>query len=356
MQISVVRPSELGPSEIATWHSMQSETASLANPFLCPEFSIAVGSFRSAARVAILVDGSTIVGFFPFELRRLGIGVPIGFGLTDCQGVIHSPDVEWNAQELLNACNISAWQFDHLVDGQKPFERYATVGTPSSAIDLSDGFAVYHDKLRVKSAKFCRQIASKARILDRDAGSVRFAVDSRELSGLRALMSWKSDQFRRTGWIDLFDRRWIVDLVDYIFTTRNDRFGGQLSLMYAGDALVSAQLDIRFDHVLAGWFAAYNMHFHGQSPGMIHHLRKAKEAAAIGVKLIDLGKGTETYKEKLKNYELVVWEGMVDRGSMIGAAQRVRMGAVRRAGPWIRRHPYIFQAANHLLRHYGRIS
>ena len=101
MQISVVRPSELGPSEIATWHSMQSETASLANPFLCPEFSIAVGSFRSAARVAILVDGSTIVGFFPFELRRLGIGVPIGFGLTDCQGVIHSPDVEWNAQELL---------------------------------------------------------------------------------------------------------------------------------------------------------------------------------------------------------------------------------------------------------------
>ena len=234
MQISVVRPSELGPSEIATWHSMQSETASLANPFLCPEFSIAVGSFRSAARVAILVDGSTIVGFFPFELRRLGIGVPIGFGLTDCQGVIHSPDVEWNAQELLNACNISAWQFDHLVDGQKPFERYATVGTPSSAIDLSDGFAVYHDKLRVKSpnsADKCQQ----GPILD-NTGFGPFAVDSRELSGLRAPMSWKSDQFRRTGWIHLFDRRWIVDLVDYIFTTRNDRFGGQLSLLYAGDA------------------------------------------------------------------------------------------------------------------------
>ena len=64
---------------------MQRKTGSLANPFLCPEFAVAVGSFRPGARVAVLADGPEIVGFFPFERRRLGVGVPIGAGLTDCR-------------------------------------------------------------------------------------------------------------------------------------------------------------------------------------------------------------------------------------------------------------------------------
>jgi CelD/BcsL family acetyltransferase involved in cellulose biosynthesis len=131
VQISVVRPGELGPSEIATWHSMQRQTGSLASPFLCPEFAIAVGSLRPGARVAVLAEGPTIVGFFPFERRRLRIGVPIGAGMTDCQGLIHSPGLEWDARGLLRACGMSVWQFDHLVEGQRPFQRYAMAVAPS---------------------------------------------------------------------------------------------------------------------------------------------------------------------------------------------------------------------------------
>ena len=356
MQISVIHPSELGPDEIIAWHSMQRETESLANPFLCPEFSIAVGSFRPDVRIAVLADGPAIIGFFPFERRRLGIGVPIAAGLTDCQGLIHSVGAEWNSRELLRACNMSVWQFDHLVEGQGPFENYAVAVTPSPVIDLTDGFAAYQEKLRVKSSKFCRQIASKTRILERDTGAVRFVVDSRDSAGLRTLMAWKSDQYCRTGLVNIFDRSWIVDLVDYVFSSHNDRFGGALSLLYAGETLVSAQFDIRFDHVLAGWFASYDTRFSGQSPGLIHHLRKAEETVAIGVHLIDLGKGTEPYKERLKNHELFVAEGMATRGSLLSAAHRARSGVVRWAGPRIRRHPHLFRAADLLLRHYGRIS
>ena len=32
-------------------------------------------------------------------------------------------------------------------------------------------------------------------------------------------MCWKSEQYRRTGWIDFFDRPWLVDLVHDLFTT-----------------------------------------------------------------------------------------------------------------------------------------
>jgi CelD/BcsL family acetyltransferase involved in cellulose biosynthesis len=356
VQVSVVRPSDLGPSEIDTWHSMQRQTGSLANPFLCPEFAIAVGSFRPGARVAVLAEGSAIVGFFPFEQRRLRIGVPIGAGMTDCQGLIHSPGLEWDAQELLRACNMSVWQFDHLVEGQRPFERYAATVAPSPAIDLTDGFAAYQEKLRTKSSKFCRELDRKARKLEREAGEVRFVVDSRDSAGLATLMSWKTDQFRRTGWINIFDRSWIVNLVDCIFNTHNDRFGGVLSLMYAGETLVSAQLDIQFDHSVAGWFAAYDRSFSRQSPGLIHTLRKAKETALLGVHMIDMGKGDEPYKEELKNHELFVSEGMVARGSPLAVAHRVRSRVVSWARPRIRQHPYLFRIGDRLLRHYGRIS
>ena len=359
LQISVVRPSELGPDEIVAWHSMQRETRYLANPFLCPEFAIAVDKFRPDARVAVLLDGPTIVGFFPFERRRFSIGVPIGAGLSDCQGLIHAPGLEWDSRELLRACNISVWQFDHLVQGQRPFEPYAVAVVPSPVIDLSDGFAAYQEKLRIISSKFCRQLASKARILERDVGKVRLIVDSRDSVGLRTLMCLKSDQFCRAGRNNLFDRSWVVDLVDYLFHTHSDWFGGQLSLMYAGENLISTQFDIRFDHVLAGWIAAYDRRFNGQSPGLIHHLRKAEETALLGIHLIDLGKGTEPYKQKLKNHELFVAEGMATRGSLLAAVHRVRSGAVRWASPQIRRHPHLsrmFRAADRLLWRYGRIS
>jgi len=75
---------------------MLRKTDSLASPFLCPEFAVAVDRFCPNARVAVLADGPDIVGFFPFQRRRLGVGVPIGYGINDCQGLIHAPGVEWD--------------------------------------------------------------------------------------------------------------------------------------------------------------------------------------------------------------------------------------------------------------------
>ena len=233
MQISVIRPSELGADEIAAWHSMQRQTRSPANPFLSPEFAVAIDKFRSDARVAVLADGSEIIGFFPFERRPFGVGVPIGAGLNDRQGVIHAPAVSWDSQELLRSCKLAVWQFDNLVEGQCAFERYTVALAPSPVIDLTDGFAAYQEKLRANSPRFCNDMARKARKLEREAGELRFVVDSRNIAELRTLLGWKSDQYRRTGLIDIFDRPWIVDLVDYLFSTHSDSFGGLLSVLYA---------------------------------------------------------------------------------------------------------------------------
>ena len=149
---------------------MQRQTPVLANPFLCPDFTLAVGALRPSARVAVLHDGPHLAGFFPFERRGLGGGVPIGHGLNQCQGLIHAPGAEWDPKALLRACRRLTWQFDNLVAGQRPLGRFATAVVPAAAVDLANGFAQYEKELQQKTGKFYREINRKTRRLEEEVG------------------------------------------------------------------------------------------------------------------------------------------------------------------------------------------
>ena len=350
MGISVVRPSDLGSGEIRAWHDMQGRTPALASPFLSPEFTIAVGRLRQAAVVAVLTEGQDITGFFPFERRRLRVGVPIGAGLTDCQGLVHAPGAKWDGRALLRACGISSWRFDHLVTGQEPFEAYRAALAPSPVIDLSCGFAAYHASLRAAAPDFCRELARKARKLAREVGELCLVTYSRDVDVLRTLMGWKSVQYRRTGRIDRFSEPWVIELLDSLLATRTGGLSGVLSMLYAGDAPVAGNFGLRSGPVLAGWCSAYDTRFARFSPGLIHHLRLAEESAAAGVQLVDLGKGTKQYKETLKSGDQFVAEGIVTERSLLGAAHWARRAPQAWVIRQIRAQPLLFHAADALLR------
>jgi CelD/BcsL family acetyltransferase involved in cellulose biosynthesis len=334
---------------------MQRSTASLANPFLCPEFVIAVSRVRPAARVAVLTDGPSLIGFFPFERRGLGVGMPIAGELTDCQGLIHTPGVEWDVHELLRACRISVWQFDHLVDGQRPFEAHRSAVIPSPTIDLTDGFDSYFRKLRAESPRFCSGLARRTRNLEREAGQIRCDTDSPDKSALRLMMSWKSAQYRRTGRPDRFSQRWIVELLELLSADHGSGFSGMLSVLYAGDIPVAVNFNPRFDSVLAGWFMAYDPAFSRHSPGLIQLLRLAEGSAGLGVRLIDMGKGAKPYKDKMKNGEILVGEGIVTRRSPLAGLHWARITSSQWAVRAIRQHPPLFHTADWVLRRCGRV-
>jgi CelD/BcsL family acetyltransferase involved in cellulose biosynthesis len=355
VQISVARPSELSPDEVAGWRRLQRQNHGLSSPCLCPEFAIAVDAVRDDARVAVLSDGPEIVGFFPFQRRRLGVGVPIGAALSACQGVIHAPGTEWCWRELLRRCRLSAWQFDCLIDSQRPPGATASV-VPSPVIDLGGGFAAYQAKLGAMDPRFMKNLTRNKRLLEEEAGPLRMQVGTPDPAALRLLMRWKSDQYRRTGWIDAFDRPWLVELVYILFGTNTGAFGGQLSVSYARDTPVAATFDLRFGHALAGLFSAYGPRFAKRSPGLIHIMQTCEANAERGIRIIDLGKGTEKYKQVLKTDDVFLAQGIVSRGPVLDAAHRARTGALNWAGPTVRRHPRVFHVADRLLRHYGRTT
>ncbi|MGH4022956.1 MAG: GNAT family N-acetyltransferase, partial [Pseudonocardiaceae bacterium] len=332
MQITVVHPSELGAAELATWHGFQAADPALRNPFLSPEFTVAVGRLRPHARVAVLSDGAQITGFFPFEQRRFGYGEPIAAGLTDCQGLVHAPDTDWDPQQLLRACGLSVWTFDHLVDGQKPFEPYQVMRAPSPIMDLEQGFDAYVATLRSRSPQLIRNIAYKRRKLAREVGAVRFVYDSRDHAALRTVRSWKSDQYRRTGRSDRFTWPGVTELVENLLDTRGTAFRGVLSMLYAHDQPVAGFFLLCSDDVVVDWFPAYNPVFGKYSPGLLIRLQVAEAAAGAGVRYLDMSRGArDVYKQRFKSRDLVVAEGRVLRCSPAAAWHWARIAPVRRA-------------------------
>lgn len=353
MRVSLSSPGELGQAEIAAWQSMRRATPSLANPFLSPQFAVTVGRFRPGARVAVLTQGPSLVGFFPFERRRLGMGVPIGGWLSGYQGLIHAPGADWDPRELLRGCQLPAWQFDNLIVGQEPFRPYHAVTEPSPVINLADGFDAYYAKLRVNSPRFCRELGRKTRKLRREVGELRAVADSRDSDALRVLMSWKSDQYRRTGHVDRFERPWLRELLHALLATRDEDLSGLLSVLYAGDQPVAAQFGLRTGSLLAGWFTAYDIRFAKYSPGLIHLMQMVEQLATAGVRTVYMGKGARRYAKTLKSCDIFVAEGIVTGRSALGALHGVRGASSRWALGIIRQHPSLHHAADRMLRRTG---
>lgn len=361
MDIEVRRPGELSAADRAAWSSLQAKahlhgSPQLANPFLSPEFTLAVGRCRPGVRIGVVRDrDGQPAAYFPYQRGAWGVGRAVGLGVSDSQGLVHRPGFVWDARELLRTCGLSVWEFDHLAEGQAGFDGAVTGSFGSPVIDLDQGFAAYQEELRARSPKFTRTLRYKERKLGRTAGEVRYVHDERDPAMLTTLMEWKSAQYRRTGRSDRFARPWIVRLVQHLFHSRSDRFAGQLSVLYAGDRPVAAHFGPRTDRVHTCWFPAYDPEFARYSPGLLMHLRMAEGAAADGISYIDLGRGQKEYKDLLKTRSLTVHEGWVTRRHPVALGHRARRAPVRALRNAVVTRPELFAPADRLLKAAGAV-
>ncbi|WP_329399484.1 GNAT family N-acetyltransferase [Streptomyces melanogenes] len=354
-RIRVVRPGELNAGELDLWREIRAKSGAPANPFMEPEFTLAVAHVRPSARVAVVRDGGEPAAFFPFEKGRFGRGRAIGLGVSDCQGIVARPELRLDAEELLRACSLSVWEFDNLEAGQELFVRGAADSYPSFVVDVGAGYEAYESGLRERSPKFFRTTAAKERRLGRQAGEVRFVFDERDPAALRQLMAWKSAQYRRTGRRDRFAQDWISTLVRYLAHTGAPGCSGVLSVLYAADRPVAAHFGLRSRTVLSCWFPSYDPEFAKYSPGLVLHLRMAGAAAAAGIGVLDLGRGAAEYKDGLKTGEIPVYEGAAVRPGAGAALHWLGREPSRRAHGFVRERPALAAFAQRTLKRAGRL-
>ena len=90
-------------------------------------------------------------------------------------------------------------------------------------------------------------------------------------------------------------------------------FPARRAALYAGKHLMAAHLGLRSGRVLHGWLPVYNRCFQKYSPGIMMWALLADLAPDLGITRIDLGRGPEHYKDRLKTGEITVAQGIVDR-------------------------------------------
>ena len=346
MKVSVVRPQELGREELASWRTMQGSHRALANPFLSPDFTLAVARVRPTSRVAVLEEGRDVAGFLPFDQGRLRVGRALAPGVADCQAVIHAPGFEWNAQELLKGCRLEVWEFGHLIAEQMASAGRHVVAHNSPIMDMPQGYEAYLAERQRTSKKIFKSTFSKLRKLDRDAGATSFEFDAKDPQALGVLMRWKSAQYRRTGHRDRFGVPWIERLVWELFEAPADGCAGTLSVLRCETRVVAAHFGLRSASSLCCWFPAYDIALAKYSPGLSLHLKMAEQAAAAGIQYLDLGKGEEDYKQSLKNGDLIVGEGWIDRPSAAALARRIQQAPRR----FVVSHPPLRRAVRRVLK------
>lgn len=358
--LTVYRPGELSGADRAAWTAMQSQahlhgSPELANPFLSPEFALALDRCRQGVRIGVVREGGEPAAFFAYQRTSTGVGRALGLGVSDSQGIVHRPGFEWDARALLRACGLAVWEFDHLAQGQGAFEAGATGRFASPVIDTLDGPEAYLAHLSTHAPKFLRSVRAKERRLHRRVGDVRYVHDERDPAALRELMRWKSAQYRRTGRGDRFAQEWIVRLVEQLFHTRTDSFTGLLSVLYAGGRPIAAHFGPRSQRIISNWFPAYDPDFAKYSPGLLMQLKIAESAAAEGIAYIDLGRGRKEYKDSLKTREIMVSEGWVMRRHPVAFGHRARRAPVRVLRNTVVERPELFEPADKLLKLMGEI-
>lgn len=354
MKISVVPGKELAGQQMLRWADLQQNSPALASPYFCPEFTAAVAAVRDDVYVGVLEEATETVGFFPFQRGRMRVGKPVGWPMSDYQGVVIADERWFDAAELVRGCGLSVWHFDHLIASQVPFRPYHRVAAESPMIDLSHGYEAYKLAQRRAGSRLLEQICRKERKLEREVGPLRFEVHEVDPTVLGKLIDWKREQYRRTGLLNVLGFAWTVELVERIHATKANGFAGILSVLYVADDVAAAHMGMRSKDVWHWWFPSYNHRFGKYSPGLILLLRMMECAPAHGIRQIDLGKGDDRYKQCLVSHAVPLAEGCVALPSLASTLRRtgnrieawyrtlplpgfVRAPArmIRRAGKWL---------------------
>jgi CelD/BcsL family acetyltransferase involved in cellulose biosynthesis len=330
VDIRAAKFAALSGEEIDAWSDLQRWHPEFESPFFRPEFSALLAEYQPDVEVAVLRTGHRCVGFWPFQRGRGNVARTDGHRLRSYEGVVCDPSIAWSPEELLAGCRLSAWKFDHLLLSHARLEPFRWSLSTSPVIDLSPGSESYlQRKCREHSHTIELMLRNKRRA-ERELGPVRLVPVSGGDRVVDTIIEWKRAQFQRIHSIDHLAPAWRRAFVKRVATFRSEHFSGMTHALYAGSHLLAAHLGLRSGHVLHGWFPVYNRCFQTYSPGIMLWALLAELAPELGITRIDLGKGPEYYKDRLKTGDLTVAQGVVDRRF---ARRTLRMGwrRVRRA-------------------------
>lgn len=284
-----------------------------ATPFFSLEFFDAVHAARGDVRVSVIRDQKRIVGFLPFH-RHGAVATPAGRFFNDAHNILAWPGTSLDWPTLLKSIGVKSYDFHALVG---PVDTFATTdpraihgATRSYSAVIGDDSHAFLASLERQHSTIRKQ-EQKTRAMARDLGPLRFEFDCRDESALRTMIDWKRAHYRRTNILDLFLPDWTRQMVTQLHQKQDRTMRGLLSVLWAGDEMVSAHFGMLEGDLLHYWFPTYDVAHARYSPGTALFKSIVRDASENGLRVIDMGYGEQPYKRKQTDTITTVHHGTI---------------------------------------------
>jgi CelD/BcsL family acetyltransferase involved in cellulose biosynthesis len=305
MRVQVIPIKELSENLKKGWLSIQASNQDLTGPCFHPELFVAVGKFNPQVYVTVLCDGKKSLGFLPFQKdQRLSIAKPIDF--CDYDAIIGSKDDRWDIDKILKQSGLKGWEFKALTDFNKISTNNIHLEKKDSPrVDLTYGYEKYLDYQKQKKISYSN-LMYKMRLLERNIGPIHFVPICNDVAVLHLMLSWKKQRYNcPSDWIDL-----ATNLLEYLYYFKNSSLSGVLSVLYAGDDIIAAVFNLRYQGILHYLMPSFNPIFSKYSPGSLMAYYLISELHAFQCNILDFAPGAyRQYKWDFANSSLPIIRG-----------------------------------------------
>lgn len=296
--VEVIEFEQLGESQLSEWTELLGARQEFHNGFLAPQFAAAVNRVRGGVEVAIINDGEA-VGYLPLERGRMRVVSGCGISLGDAQGLVGNVHPSW-LPKLLDHVNADVMEFDHLLANQCPPGVRARIDD-APIIELSEGYEAYDHWIHQTHKSRIKGYDRKENKLVREHGDFHFRFRDDRQSTLKALGSWKSAQYKRSGYHDLFADKWYRDLLGELLATKPTKeFSVFMSSLSIEDRVIAAQINVASHGTISCWVTGFDRDFSKYSPGIVLLRQALREGAEEGFTRYEFGKGDESFKQDMK--------------------------------------------------------
>lgn len=332
IRVDITTGAGLAPSDAEAWREIQAVEPAFANPLFGPDFFSAVGRVREDARVAIFRRGAQAVGFLPYHARAFGLARPIGAPFSDYQALVSKGDIGLSGRDALRLAGLSAFRFNGMVDPHALFGPPSESGTDCYAMRLDGDADAYLEEVRAGSPKRFKNYRRLEHRLEREIGPLRMVADDASAAVFNQIMTWKSEQFRRTGLQDVLRPDWTKSLMRDLFETREGPMRGLMMTLYAGDVLIAGHFGVRSATTFHPWVASANPNLAAYSPGQAFLGHAIAAMPQLDLKVYDLGPGHDHYKRHYANVRRTVGAGLVTASGPLGRIAGAGEGAYQASG------------------------
>lgn len=334
LTVERIPAAQLCAADVDAWAEIQASDPALASPLLSPWFAQVVGQVREDARIAVFRRDDRALAFFPHHRRPGGFGRPIGAPFSDYHGVVSAPGAFDPSDNIVALAGLKAFRHNGLIDPHGLFPETERLHDAHS-IELDGTPEAYLEAARAASPK---KFKNWRRLQHRlaDVGPLRLTAD-RSDEAFDRLLTWKSEQFQRTGAQDVLRPAWAREMMHRLFHLRQGPMTGLMLTLYAGDTLVGGHFGVSLGGVFHPWIASMAPDMAAFSPGQTFLDQAIRAMPGLGLRVYDLGVGHDHYKRPFAATVKTVGGGLQSVPGKAGALSRAgdrawQVGALGRSG------------------------